>query len=125
MVTRRQRVAQAEAMGQSEPHTSLPPAARRQTHAPKGQGTPLIAAVGATTGTPDVDLATARPNQVVLYEDVEVPQGLPEPQNLSKYCLNFQRQTTVHSSPNSLSLQLTPSSILELPPTSNPELAHT
>ena len=29
-------------------------------------------------GVPGVDLTTAQPNQVVLYEDVEADQGLPK-----------------------------------------------
>ena len=69
MVTRRQRMAQAEAMGQSEPHTSLPPTARRQTHAPKGQGTPLAAAVGSIAGSSEVNHTTALLHQVVPYDN--------------------------------------------------------
>ena len=79
MVTRSQRTAQAEATGQPEPHSSLPGSTRRPARLPQGHGAPQAAAVGATPGTPEVDLTTARPNQVVLYEDVEAAQGLPEP----------------------------------------------
>ena len=82
MVTRRQRTAQAEATGQPEPHSSLPGSTRRQARLPKGHGAPQAAAVGATPGIPDVNLSTAQPNQVVLYEDVETAQGLPESQIL-------------------------------------------
>ena len=82
MMTRRLRTAQAAATGQSEPHTSIPASVRRQTRAPKGHGAPQAAAVGSMPGIPDVDHTTAQPNQVVLYEDVEADQGLPESQNL-------------------------------------------
>ena len=83
MVTRSQRTAQAEATGQPEPHSSLPGSTRRHTRLPRGHDAPQAAAVGATPGTSEIDLDTARRNQVVLYEDVEVPQGLPEPPILS------------------------------------------
>ena len=81
-MTRRQRTAQAEATGQPEPHSSLPGSTRRQARLPKGHGAPQAAAVGATPGISDVNQSTAPPNQVVLYDDVEVDQGLPESQNL-------------------------------------------
>ena len=78
MMTRRLRTAQAETTGQPEPHSSLPGTTKRQAKVPKGHGAPQAAAVGSMPGIPDVDLTTAQPNQVVLYEDVEVDQGLPK-----------------------------------------------
>ena len=83
MMTHRQRNAQAESSGQPEPHSSIPLSTRRPTRLPRGHGAPQAAAVGATPGTSEIDLDTARRNQVALYEDVEVPQGLPESANLS------------------------------------------
>ena len=88
--------AQAAATGRSAPHTSIQVNARRQAKVPKGRGAALranvtvgrgrgaaqAAAVGSTTGIPDVDLATAQPNQLVLYEDVEADQRLPESSTL-------------------------------------------
>ena len=97
MMTRSLRTAQAAATGRSAPHTSIQVTARRQAKVPKGRGAALranvtmgrgrgaaqAAAVGSTPGIPDVDLSTAQPNQLVLYEDVEADQGLPESPNLS------------------------------------------
>ena len=73
MLTRRQRNAQAESSGQPEPHSSIPLSTRRPTRLPRGHGAPQAAAVGAMPGTSEIDLDTARRNQVALYEDVEVP----------------------------------------------------
>ena len=97
MLTRSIRTAQAAATGRSAPHTSIQVNARRQAKVPKGRGAALranvtvgrgrgaaqAAAVGSTPGIPDVDLATAQPNQLVLYEDEEADQGLPESPNFS------------------------------------------
>ena len=97
MHTRAHRIAQEAITGQSEPHTSLPMTARSLAKGPKGRGVALrangamgsgqgavqAAAVGSTPGIPDADLATAQPHQLVLYEDVEADQRLPESSNLS------------------------------------------
>ena len=99
MHTRAHRIAQEAITGQSEPHTSIPMTARSLAKGPKGRGVALstngamgsgrgavqAAAVGSTPGIPDADLSPAQPHQLVLYEDVEADQRLPESSNLSKY----------------------------------------
>ena len=100
MKTRSGRSAQAVAQGRSAPSTGTQ-ATTQRLRVPKGRGavpvanaTPgrgqraaEVAAVVAIPGNSDVDLATAQPHQVVLYESEEEVLGAPQSAILSFYII--------------------------------------